>query len=345
MRDCLLKSSRYATIAAATIAVSGCSIYPVVQESTGSDTYTVVKHVRCEARDAIASKLISIAAQNYAKVRAYKNLTGQAFADSLLPGGPEKIWTVDWRFLDPRLRANWNYYARASISYDFTLDIEEQNNQDVTLDFTATKFATASKLPFSLNNDRLRQVQRNFRVYDQWVDLFRNPRWHTYCSDIERGPNFLYPIAGTLNIRDMVRQFVDLNQSGNLGGLKDPDAIFSKQLSDVSPTMSDTATFTTKIEANADPAAIVGPVLKRYTLTDFSLKFDNYRRDMHKVIIVMSLPADQGGFTSSRAELAATGLPTPSDRILAATELSRQRAVATQDSLIRLGSSNSRILP
>lgn len=324
--------------AAASIAASGCSIYPVVQESTGKDTFEIVRGIRCEARDAVIDRFRGfLALSRFERRPVYKAWTGEELSRKI-QHNEFGVHEIDWNFLNKELASQWMYYLRSSISYDFLLDIEEKNDQGLTLDFNALRWGSASKLPLGLVNSRSRQVQRNFRVFDTWFELFTKTKWHQFCAIRVKEPNGEYPMAGYLNLRDMFRQYVNLNQSNNLAGLASPNSVFSREISDVAPTMSDTVDFTTQVEANLDPAVIVGQTVGRYTLVDFGLKLDNYRRDHHRVIVVVSLPPDAGGFASVRAQLAGKSIVVQSPRLLSAAELNRQNELNFFNSVNRIGS-------
>jgi dihydroxyacetone kinase DhaKLM complex PTS-EIIA-like component DhaM len=164
-----------------------------------------------------------------------------------------------------------------------------------------------------------------------------------YCAGTGGYKNWRYPIAGDTNIYDLVTNFFNLNQSGNLYGTKDKDK-------DLAPTIADTIQFTTKTQANADPLLILNRVGSKFLPTDLTLNLDNYRQDLHKVIIAISLPPDKGGFTSAKLIAAGSRISggTEGSRALGATELDRQQSIATSNAVQQIGqavTAGARILP
>lgn len=308
------------------ILAGACSIYPTTQDTTGLRTYDIVRHVRCETRYSVARFYTGVFKneENIDSI-SYAGMTGREVLERLSSPATLRYWDIDWKKLHPRVKKVWKNYGDASVSYDFTLDNTEMNTQGAQLDITRGVFGQTSRLPFSLKDDKTRQVLRNFRVFDTFAELVQANRLGDYCKGVGGPENWHYPMAGRKNIHDLVQNFLDLNQSGNLSGPADrPTA----------PTMADTVQFTTKVALNADPFLVLNPITRTFTPTGATFNLDNYRQDYHKVIIAISLPPEKGGFTS--AALVAEGerpWGRPSSEVLGAVELNRQQRLATENSL------------
>jgi hypothetical protein len=146
--------------------------------------------------------------------------------------------------------------------------------------------------------------------------------------------NPVYPSAGLIRIDSLVNAFFEANQWENLAGA-DKDYTTAQ--------MTDTITFTTKSTGNVDPSTTSDPILGRFVPSSVSLNVDNFRQDLHTIIILISLPPDKKGLP--QFDQFGRILPPGriSERAAASAALDRQRDYNTQDALIRLGTGVGRI--
>jgi len=133
-----------------------------------------------------------------------------------------------------------------------------------------------------LQNDRTRQVKRQFRNYDSFDNLARNLP-NAYCAGVPDAANPLYPATGISKIGTLIREFVDQNQRDNLGA----------KGSALDAEMNDTITFTTKFTGNLRPSFTTNAVPGVFVPSALSMNTDNVRSDAHTIIVLVRLPADR----------------------------------------------------
>ncbi|GJD85002.1 hypothetical protein [Methylobacterium haplocladii] len=280
----------------------------------------------------------------YDDVPAYGTMTGAELTRRLYTKDPATgkyfmyLYELDWKKLNPGIRRTLNFFSRTSFSYDFTLDNTEVNNHGAGLDFVGNSFGQQDKVPLTFKDEKTREVERNFRIFDNFEDFIKSEKFHKYCESFQPyEPNWHYPIAGTTRIQELVKTFLDLNKSGNLTGSKEKPLI---------PTVADTVTFTTKVTANINPGIALNPVVSRLTPTFLQFTNENNRTDLHKVIILLSLEPSKGGFVTARAnQIARIGRASNNVDILASQELNQQRDYSTQNSIIAIPRALNRISP
>jgi hypothetical protein len=303
------------------VGLPGCAIHPLPDETTGFRTREIVHHIRCEARAAIKRAII-----DYFKHAKLPDLAEQLEhsipleqLDAFLRGAPDKV------------RANVVKYERAAIGYDFTFDITEQNTVGAEVDF----INVFSRGTFSIGpkgqSDLQRQTVRIFRVNDTFHELILLDSKR--CTEDGSPENFLYPVAGTIGLGEMIKTFVDLNEFQNLVGTKDKETV---------PTMSDQFNFQTTISGSVGPQVTLTALDHSFRLAGASLSAAGLRRDIHKVIVAISLPPLPTSPASGKpASLALRG-PAPQGE--AATAVGRNNT-AINDAILRsiinrLGSPN-----
>jgi hypothetical protein len=75
----------------------------------------------------------------------------------------------------------------------------------------------------------------------------------------------------------LIREFVDQNQRENLGSKENP----------LNAEMNDTIVFTTKSVGNLDPTFTRDAIPGSFVPSEIKLRSDNYRLDMHTIIVLM----------------------------------------------------------
>src|SRR4051812_19115277 len=164
-------------IAAIAPALAGCSTFPRPEDVTRKTTLAIVHQIRCEAKRAV----VDIA---YNRNNPY----------------PTPI-----------------NYTTASISYDFSFDIVEDNNAsaDGTWGLPYT-LGGAFSLTANGQFNRSRHTIRNFKITDTFEQLY-----HTQCGEppppgVPSQPeNLIYPISGEIGIYEVVKTFINLQQIEN----------------------------------------------------------------------------------------------------------------------------------
>jgi hypothetical protein len=242
-------------IAAIAPALAGCSTFPRPEDVTRKTTLAIVHQIRCEAKRAV----VDIA---YNRNNPYPNPIN---------------------------------YTTASISYDFSFDIVENNNAsaDGTWSLPYT-LGGAFSLTANGQFDRIRHTIRNFKISDTFEQLY-----NTNCDDaVPQMENLIYPISGEVGIYEVVKTFIELQQVDN------PKAgeVF---------TFADTLMFTTTLSAGVKPTLVISPFPDRFRLAGAKGDFNADRTDVHKVVLTLAgekprLLADRPGARTSNTPLGLT---------------------------------------
>lgn len=296
--------------------LSGCGTRPVTQSVTGLDTYRIAQAIRCEMRDAA----INLSLQRIA--RSDETLAAQLNRDYLAnryPGKPgEQVDPshVAWlraeyeseQFslllsgqLKPRNDIEFSdaleIYRNIFIAYSFSFDLSQTHDAGGGIDLlsTFTKGVVTSPLTASFKGKR--QSKREFILADKVGELLVDRATIRQCNVLreELGtnlpPNGAYPIAGKLDLREILLNFINMNQAANLVG---------KTATDITPTQTDTLTFTTTLKTGLKPKLEITPIKIGTEVKGSALDFSVERVDEHKVTIAMNLPKRDETVTKGR---------------------------------------------
>jgi hypothetical protein len=225
--------------AAVAPAIAGCSTVPRTEDVTRKSTLAIVEQVRCEAKKAVMDIAYN-----------YNNPSPDGYNNPF----PYKI-----------------DYKTASIAYEFTFDITEENNARASGTW-GLPYTLAGDFSLTANGtfDRSRNTNRNFKLVDSFEELY-----NTRCNVPPQPENLIYPISGEIGVYEVVRTFIKLQQVGN------PNAgeVF---------TFADTLKFVTLLSAGVQPKLVIGPFPDRFRLAGASGDFNASRLDIHKVVISLA---------------------------------------------------------
>jgi hypothetical protein len=280
------------------VSVTGCAIHPLPDDVTGVSTVTIVKKIRCEARNALKENLISWLTNPKAHANPVPaREIGQALEDGSLPleGFYRK---AEISRLGAREKSNIQMFQRTAVAYDFTFDITEMNNLDPTVNLTRPLRNQTFSAAIGANFDRMRENTRTFTISDTFNGLFTKiPK--NYCDNITEGKNYLYPVTGTIGVDEMIRTFVALTLFGDLSSEQTSPADDANAASPP-PTMGDTLRFTTTLALSPSPSITLTPIGTALQISSASLMATASRMDMHEVIVALALPPpSSNGSTSS----------------------------------------------
>jgi hypothetical protein len=180
---------------------------------------------------------------------------------------------------------------KIGIALSYTLDMTEMDSVSAMTNFEEL----VTKGMFSFNpaasNSLTRQNQRVFTVADNYQTL----KQMRDCELQPIGPNYQYPIVGTIGIGETIQTFLTMALHEDLNGvlenpLKPPND--PSEFTAASPIMVETLTFTTVVSASVEPQITLMPVLKssRASLNTASLDFMWQRNDKHTVIVGIGMP-------------------------------------------------------
>jgi hypothetical protein len=171
----------------------------------------------------------------------------------------------------------------------YTLDITESDSLTATSGFE--QMITRGSFTFNPNaEDSLkRENRRAFTIADNYLTL----KQMQDCATEPVSLNYQYPIVGTIGIDETIRTFLTMALHEDLNGVLDPNTAESKLYQSLAgtPTMVETLTFTTTVNAGITPTVMLTPVTRATQLTSASLAFAWSRMDVHEVIIGLGLPS------------------------------------------------------
>lgn len=262
------------------IPLSGCSIYPLPEDVTGFQSKHVVRLTRCQARDAVRGELQRTLSA-WENVIVYKRMTGGEMA-RWLNDNPDKYYGLRLADFSPQAARLYKFYGDTRLSYDFTIDSSEMNTAGFDLALLRTFTRGSDLFGIKVQNERTRQVKRQFRNYDSFDNLARGLP-PDYCEGMPTGPNWVHPSTGVSRIATLIREFVDQNQRENLGSKDDP----------LNAEMNDTIVFTTKAIGNFDPTFTRDAIPGTFVPSEIKINADNYRLDVHTIIVLIQLPSQR----------------------------------------------------
>ena len=254
--------------------ISACSINPLPEDTTGSDTNRIVQKIRCETKDAL-------------KGIVYDVITDPRFA------GPGNYEVAKEILRDDRILSNKKYYKKldkmsrtalekydgAAIAYDFTFTMTENNDVRGNLNILSNLVRGTDALNLSASSARERKSIVNVRISQVFESLFTK---QLGCENFSRVPNYVYPISGEIGMKSILVSFLNLNESSELTSrISDPTSIFAHTLS-----------FTTTLAGSVNPEIVIAPLGKAPSIANAGIFAEAKRSDLHTVIIAISLPPD-----------------------------------------------------
>jgi hypothetical protein len=259
--------------------VSGCSIHPVQQDVTGVPPVDIIHHIRCETRLAIQDKAIEL-------LLAYKDGQHQPSINlaKSLKTQRGQVWNIDPRMLTTQEeRAFYNRYIQTGIAYDFTLDITEDNRGALLADPVRLITNGVAGIGLDASGEFSRNNARRFIMSDTFAKLLDDKRLDRDCG-VDRAPNFAYPIAGRIGMKELISTFVDLNEDQSLQTLDSGSRVFA-----------DTMTFLTTLTGSVSPHVEITPLGNRWGLASpTSLAAFAQRIDKHMVVVGLSMGVPKG---------------------------------------------------
>ena len=267
----------------ASICLGACAIHPLPNDvlSARLDTVSIVRHIRCEAR--MAYKLAVADYFQNTEQFAVGSATYVVGEQLRLNKFPFAKLNSHMRGIDRDAAKNVLMYQKTVIGYDFTFDMSEGNGYTAQVDLFQTLTGGSTGVGLKGGADFQRQTVRIFRISDTFEDLMLLDE-ELDCGE-HRPVDYAYPIRGNIGIGEMVKTFVQLNETERLTGAKDSDKV---------PALSDTFNFQTTLSGSATPSITLAPVGHRYGLADANVGLAASRKDIHKVIVAMSLPIKKG---------------------------------------------------
>jgi hypothetical protein len=265
-----------ASLLAASVLVSGCAIRPLPEDVSGVPTYTIVRQIRCETRQAVIDSTIRwlISERTDPESRAL----GFKFKDGVLP-----IQAFRPALFKGRVRNLLALFYDTGVAYHFELEGTENNNVGAQIDllkpFTMSKFT----MGIGATADRQRQNTRFFSATDKFSELYQMP--NDYCvleGEYNHlvGKNYIYPITGKIGVERHVQDFVEMTLFAGL---------VTRGKESGPPTLVDQLEFETTISNTLTPKLEFTPVGTALNVTGASLTSLVKRKDRHKITMGLAV--------------------------------------------------------
>ena len=274
VRKCLaIANSQFVRAFAVSLLVipfAGCSIHPIPEDVARAPTDKIVASVRCEMRLGFFEQVGELLKKEDIGDFDYRDLfhkpTRHQILNNKTLGSNEKLAEI----LDD--------YGNSAIAYDFDFEITEENDLASAFGFQLP-FTAPSVFDLSLAGsvEKTRVGKRTFRsqqtfgelVNDDWCKRYFGPR----SEDLPLAENFVYPISGSIGMREVVRTFMRLSEQG---GGKD--------------NFVDLLTFTTAVGGSAEASVKLNAVPHSFRLVSANANLSGGRVDIHRVKVSLAFP-------------------------------------------------------
>lgn len=279
--------------------VTGCAIRPLPDDFAHVSTYTIVRQIRCETRQAVIESILTFLTheKNHHVIHLANGHTFQKVDDNSYSIGmtakeayeadPTTIGGLKFTSLTGFARYVVDMMLRTGVAYNFDLTGTEMNNinSEVNL-LRPLPVMTLPSLNAKVNFDRSRQNQRYFTITDTFSGLVTTVP-DSYCTKSIVEANIVYPITGNVGMRRMIHDFVQLTLFGNLSadGQKDITGVDPKG----PPTMVDQLDFETAIGGSVTPKVTFSPVGGTFQVADVNFGAAASRKDVHKLTVGLYL--------------------------------------------------------
>lgn len=252
---------------AAMLALGACSTKPVPETFANLDTYAIAQHVRCEVRDAL--KRLDGLSNPW--VKPYKT-TGSVPSTvqpccNQAPPPPAMVPIL----VHP--------VRNSAIIYEFTFDIEENNDLTGSVDFFDLMTGGIFSLGVTAENKRQRKNFRNFRIQESAGQLIEDAGLAEECRQIESGVGVFYPITGKIGLEESLRTYLRLLGTKKLTGPAGGGV----------PTFADTLEFTTTVGGSINPSISLSGPRSNISLRQTGVGIGMLRTDVHRLKIVLSI--------------------------------------------------------
>ena len=316
---------------AACLSLAACAdIHPLQENVTHVSTAELVKHLRCEADFALQDEVISRLYKSADKLDFYypsdrPNSPGQitrTFVTKLRddPSLFERVTEADIPFAFQK--AFYRDYVDSAFAMEFTLNASEVNGASMGLDplgiFSKGSALVGANGSASLSRGNI----RNFIISDTFKNLLKQKLkgdvlgfGEEACDRETLKPNFIYPISGSIGIRELIATFIDLNEDFLLNKVSTPGVPGAQASGDsasangnskkatksssqaegaVVPVFADTLNFITTLNGSLNATFTLSPtsplpVTRGLRLANASLAGSVIRVDNHQVIVALSL--------------------------------------------------------
>lgn len=259
------------------LVLAGCSIHPLPEDFTRDTTFSIVRKIRCEAREALDNISVDV-------LRKSHRSEVLDIADDVEDGNKNVRDLPNYgpKFLEPQIAAVFRTFTLSAVVLDFDFTIKETNDHMIDTNFRDPFTRGVFTLGLKGGKKLERQNQRKFQVGATFSELHGKQFDAEHCSHIAaKHKHILYPITGKIGLEELFYTFIKL--TAETGGLGAPSEGPKKLVK-----FTDTLTFITTLAATATPKITLMSNSSKFRLSDATGTFGETRADSHKVTVSVS---------------------------------------------------------
>ncbi len=169
----------------------------------------------------------------------------------------------------------------SAIGFDFDFNITEDNDlTEGALNFRRKGFreGSFSNWAFAGSATRNRKNERQFRIIESLEKLNTAD-----CSDVATRQNWVYPIVGSIGMKEVVRTYLKIEELTDFGS-----AANGPKLKGDSVVFSDDLDYTTEFGGSVTPTLELATIAGKFRLTKATIVGSAKRKDVHSVTVALA---------------------------------------------------------
>jgi hypothetical protein len=258
------------------LALGGCAIHPVQQDVTRFPTKEIVKRIRCETKRAVEDKaidLLSRLSDSRSRLLAEQLANDRTLFARINPATLPRKDEQEF----------YSRYINTAVAYEFSFDIAEDNKAALLADPVRLITNGTAGIVIGASSDFNRSNIRRFALVDTFKEMFRDEKL-VDCYPGYKPQNFVYPIAGTVGMADLISTFIDVSEHKFLAPASDKDP----------SVFGDTMKFTTTLIGSATPHVELSPLGNNWGLASpTNIGLSASRTDVHQLTVGLSMGAPE----------------------------------------------------
>lgn len=248
----------------ATVFAAGCSLHPLPEDFSRSDTLQIIERVRCEARHFLVEQVLET-------LELSRDFSTKKLA-SKLRSGEVTFAKADIEPIDPATKLEIDRFRYAAIAYEFKFTITENDKAVGNASLKMPFLHGALTLALKAGEEKTRLSDRTVKLSEVFGTLVieREEQCRGYTP---QGNNFIYPITGQIGLDETIGTFIRMVNEN------------TKPIE----SYVDELTFTTKKHAQIKPSIEMGKFdAHQFRLASGDVDLNGDRTDAHKVKISIS---------------------------------------------------------
>lgn len=168
-----------------------------------------------------------------------------------------------------------------AIGFDFQFEITEDNNLNaggLNLHRKGFREGSQASWNFAGSATRNRKNVRQFRIIES-LEKLNSAR----CSESAGRQNWIYPIVGSIGMKEVVQTYLRIEELTDLGPGKDDPKLKSDSI-----VFSDDLDYTTEFGGSVTPTLELATIAGKFRLTKATIMGEAKRKDIHSVTVALA---------------------------------------------------------